>query len=118
MPMFWFQAPGLDDPQAAPLDGADARPKRIAHWLGDQLRARGVAAMGPHADADGWNLSVDGEDGFVFATLRAKEGAEATFGLYLTSLDAEPEAERAAHALAAILGASEGVSLLGIDHAA
>jgi hypothetical protein len=52
---------------------AYSRRKRLFCWLRDRLAVRGVTAFGPVADATGWRLIVNAEDGFVTVRL-AEEG--------------------------------------------
>jgi hypothetical protein len=128
MQLIWFEAPALDDPDAPPLDDREGlfhdapgvlaalgRQKRLALWLRDQLRAKGIAVGGPQADEDGWGLQITGADGFVVASLIRKEGAQGVFGLHLMSLDADAETERTTDALEEIFSQSGETRLLEID---
>jgi hypothetical protein len=103
---FAFDAPTLYDSRIA-LE----RQKRLAIWLRDQLLAHDVPALGPHAGEEGWTLSVNADDGFVFVLL-----ALLGDGAFEARVDyagaAEVEAEDTARAVEEILAASPAIRLL------
>jgi hypothetical protein len=102
---FAFNAPALHDP-AAP-----ERQKRLAVWLRDQLLAHDVPALGPHAGEQGWALSINADDGFVYILLvLSGEGPFEARVDYAGA--AEVEAEDTARAVEAILAASPAIRLV------
>ena len=94
---FAFDAPAL---YVAP-----EQRKRVAAWLRDQLLAHEVPALGPHAEDDGWALSVNAGYGFVFILLLLREGGPCEARVEYCGA-AEVEAEDVAEAVEAILAAS------------
>jgi hypothetical protein len=101
---FAFDAPAL---YAAPERG-----KRLAIWLRDQLLAHEVPALGPYADEEGWALSINADDGFVFVLLSPRGGSMEARVDYAGA--AEVEAEDTARAVEEILDASPAIRVLEI----
>jgi hypothetical protein len=126
MPEFCFFAPDLYDASAVPLRDPEGhlhdapgvlaplgRQRRLMVWLRDQLCAKGVTALGPHAGENGWALSVAADDGFVYVLLDPHGGGARPFELIVDFAGAaEPEAEDTAQAVEALLTASPAVSLV------
>jgi hypothetical protein len=84
------------------------RHKRLAVWLRDQLLAHDVPALGPCASEEGWALSVNADDGFVFILLVLRNGGPCEARVDYSGA-AEVEAEDVAVAVEAILTASPAV---------
>ena len=100
---FAFDAPAL---YAAP-----EHQKRLAVWLRDQLLARDVPALGPQTGDEGWALSINADDGFVFVLLVLRDGGPCEARIDYAGA-AEVEAEDVAEAVEAILAASPAVRLV------
>ena len=100
---FDFDASALYDRRAA-LE----RRKPLAVWLRDQLRAHDVPALGPHFVEEGWALSVNADDGFVFILLVLPESGPCEARVDYSGA-AEVEAEDVAQAVDEILNASPAV---------
>ncbi len=81
MARFSFEAPDLFAPGAAlsGLRSPEVRQRRLMRWLRDRLAAQGVDAFGPVADAEGWRLAVNAEDGFVSIRLAPHGGGDRPF---------------------------------------
>jgi hypothetical protein len=78
VPGFYFRAPTLFEPSAAPSDDirdilhdakamADilAKSRKFAAWLETAMGARGLGVEGPFIDESGWILQVKSGAGFV-----------------------------------------------------
>ena len=99
---FAFDAPAL---YATP-----EHQKRLAVWLRDQLLARDVPALGPQTGDEGWALSINADDGFVFVLLVLRDDGPCEARIDYAGA-AEVEAEDVAEAVEAILAASPAVRL-------
>jgi len=113
MATFIFDAPALFDAEAlTPF----ARQKRVMGWLRDRLAARGVVAFGPAAEASGWSLAVNAEDGFVAILLDRTGGGDRPFTVKVDRFGgAEPEYEDTVAAFEDALSGSDAVDLVGCD---
>jgi hypothetical protein len=101
---FAFDAPALS--------GAAPEPRRrLAVWLRDQLLTHDVPALGPHAAAEGWALSINADDGFVFILLILNENGPCEARIDYSGA-AEVEAEDTARAVEEILATSPALRLL------
>jgi hypothetical protein len=89
MPGFYFRAPTLFEPSAAPSDDmhdakgmADilAKSGKFAAWLGTSMSARGLSVKGPFIDESGWLLEVKSEAGFVVCNVSS--GAREDYALF------------------------------------
>ncbi len=78
MPGFYFHAPTLFEPSAAPSDDMRgalhdakgmaeilAKSRKFAAWLETAMGARGLGVTGPFLDEGGWILEAKSEAGFV-----------------------------------------------------
>ena len=104
---FAFDAPAIFD-ALSPRAGQ----KRFAVWLRDHLLSHDVPAQGPHARAQGWALSINADDGFVFILLDFGGGDGRAEVRVDYAGAAEVEAEDVAQAVASILNASPAVRIV------
>jgi hypothetical protein len=111
MATFTFDTPALFGPPAA----SGFRQKRLLCWLRDRLAPRGVAAFGPVADASGWLLAVNAEDGLVTIRLGRERGGK-TCAVIVDKLgEADAEYEDTVAACEDALGGGRGRALVGCD---
>ena len=103
---FAFDAPALYDPGAG-----QERQKRLAIWLRDQILAHDIPALGPHPSEEGWALSINADDGFVFILLVLRDDGRCKARVDYAGA-AEVEAEDTARAVEEILGANPAIRLL------
>ena len=88
MATFTFDAPALFGASRSSGTGR----KRLMYWLRDRLAARGVESFGPVADAFGWMLAVNAEDGLVSIRCAGRSGKPVTVVVeQLGEADAEYE---------------------------
>lgn len=128
MTEYRFRAPSLFDAAASAVDSGTeyhdapgagkqlARLKPCAHWLANQMTARGIRTVGPEPDEGGWTISVPANNGFALIILDIGTNEGQPFEVLITKIgSAEREVAQAIAAIKAILESSPVVSDLTIQ---
>ncbi len=127
MPGFYFRAPTLFEPSAAPSDHMRgvlqdakgtaallAKSGKFATWLETTMGARGLSVTGPFIDESGWILEVKSEAGFVVCNVSSgARGDDALFYMLVSRFSGATE--RVGQIVEALLKISPEIADLEVE---